>query len=48
MTEGCMMVPRKSITFAVTCGEDVVELHDRNMCDDCDMEQCRFRRPGNG
>lgn len=44
LTEGCMMAPRKSITFAVTYGEDVVELRDGHMCDRCDMEDCRFRR----
>jgi len=46
LTEGCMMVPRKSVTFAVTYGEEAVELHDGNMCDACDMEDCRFRRAG--
>jgi hypothetical protein len=46
LTEGCMMAPRKSITFAMTYGEEVVELHDGNMCDACDMEKCRFRRTG--
>jgi hypothetical protein len=46
LTEGLMMIPRKSITFAVTYGETIVSLHDENMCDLCDMERCRFRRTG--
>jgi len=46
LTEGCMMVPRKSITFAVTYGEEAVELHDGNLCDVCGLEHCRFRRTG--
>jgi hypothetical protein len=46
LTEGLMMIPRKSITFAVTYGETVVSLHDEDMCDICDMERCRFRRTG--
>jgi hypothetical protein len=30
----------------VTYGEEVVELHDGNMCDVCDLADCRFRRSG--
>lgn len=46
LTEGLMMIPRKSITFAVTYGESVVSLHDEDMCDVCDMVKCRFKRTG--
>ncbi len=46
LTEGCMMVPRKSITFAVTYGENPVSVRDGEMCEDCEMENCRFRRTG--
>jgi hypothetical protein len=46
LTEGCMMVPRKSITFAVTYGEEAVELQDGDLCENCHLERCRFRRAG--
>jgi cobalamin-dependent methionine synthase I len=46
LTEGLMMIPRKSITFAVTYGDTVVSLHDEDMCDVCDMLKCRFKRTG--
>jgi len=46
LTEGLMMIPRKSITFAVTYGDAIVALHDEDLCDACDMERCRFRRTG--
>jgi hypothetical protein len=48
LTEGLMMIPRKSITFAVTYGDTIVSLRDENICDVCDMERCRFRRTGKG
>ncbi|NIM20552.1 MAG: hypothetical protein GTO51_10040 [Candidatus Latescibacteria bacterium] len=46
LTEGCMMVPRKSITFAVTYGETPVSLRDEGMCEVCGMVNCRFKRMG--
>jgi hypothetical protein len=46
LTEGCMMVPRKSITFAMTYGESPVSMRDGEMCEVCEMENCRFRRVG--
>jgi cobalamin-dependent methionine synthase I len=48
LTEGLMMIPRKSITFAVTYGETIVSLQDEDMCDVCDMVKCRFKRTGKG
>lgn len=44
LTEGCMMVPRKSITFAITYGESAISLRDKEMCEDCEMVNCRFKR----
>ncbi|MFH1754391.1 MAG: hypothetical protein ABIA59_01695, partial [Candidatus Latescibacterota bacterium] len=46
LTQGLMMIPRKSITFAVTYGESPVSLRDEDMCDVCDMVTCRFKRAG--
>jgi hypothetical protein len=44
MTEGCMMVPRKSVTFAVNVGEDPVETRNDNACDGCELINCTYRR----
>ncbi len=46
LTEGCMMVPRKSISFAVTYGEEAVQLRDGELCETCELVDCRFRRTG--
>jgi hypothetical protein len=44
LTEGCMMVPRKSITFAVSVGENPVEMREDNACDGCELINCSYRR----
>jgi hypothetical protein len=43
LTEGCMMVPRKSITFAVTIGQDPVEMRKASACDVCGLSDCGYR-----
>jgi 5-methyltetrahydrofolate--homocysteine methyltransferase len=45
LTAGCMMQPRKSITFAVTVGANPREMRAENPCDDCDLTCCVYRRP---
>jgi hypothetical protein len=44
LTEGCMMVPRKSISFAVNVGENPVDMREDNACDGCGLANCRYRR----
>ncbi len=44
LTDGCMMVPRKSITFAVSVGEQPVEMREDNACDGCELINCQYRR----
>jgi hypothetical protein len=44
LTEGCMMVPRKSITFAVNVGKNPAEMRDDNACDGCELINCKYRR----
>ncbi len=45
LSEGCMMVPRKSITFAVTVGADPVEMREAaSQCEVCGLLNCRFRQ----
>ena len=43
LTEGCMLVPRKSITFAMTMGDQPVDMRDAEVCEYCGMVNCRFR-----
>jgi hypothetical protein len=43
LTEGCMMQPRKSITFAVTIGKDPIELRTANICESCGAPNCPSR-----
>lgn len=46
LTEGCMLVPRKSITFAMTIGDQPVDMRDAEVCEYCGMVKCRFRPEG--
>jgi hypothetical protein len=47
LTEGCMLVPRKSITFAMTIGDQPVDMRDADVCEYCGMVNCRFKHPEN-
>ena len=47
LTEGCMLVPRKSITFAMTVGDQPVDMRDTEVCEYCGMVKCRFRHQEN-
>lgn len=43
LTEGCMMVPRKSITFAVTIGATPIEMRQATSCEVCGLLNCKYR-----
>ena len=43
LTEGQMLVPRKSITFAMTIGDQPVDMRDADVCEHCGMVNCRFK-----
>jgi hypothetical protein len=43
LTEGCMMSPRKSITFAVTVGENPIEVRTDDICDACHAVNCPWK-----
>lgn len=43
LTDGCMMKPRKSITFAVTIGEDPLEVRTADICQSCGAVNCKLR-----
>ena len=47
LTEGCMLVPGKSITFAMTIGDQPVDMRDAEVCEYCGMVNCRFKHPDN-
>jgi hypothetical protein len=47
LTEGCMLVPKKSITFAMTIGDQPVDMRDAEVCEYCGMVNCRFRHGDN-
>jgi hypothetical protein len=43
LTEHCMMMPRKSVTFAIAIGDTPAQMRDANVCDYCGMTDCRFK-----
>jgi hypothetical protein len=43
LTPGSMMVPRKSVSFAVHVDKDPVRLRSENSCRNCDMDTCPYR-----
>jgi hypothetical protein len=43
LTESSMMVPRKSISFAVHISENPVRLRSEGSCRNCDLETCPYR-----
>lgn len=43
LTEGCMMAPRKSVSFAMTVGENPIEFFDDDICASCGAVDCRWR-----
>lgn len=43
LTPQCMMIPRKSVTFAVAIGDSPAHMRDLDVCEYCGMVDCRFR-----
>ncbi|MDD3643028.1 MAG: vitamin B12 dependent-methionine synthase activation domain-containing protein [Candidatus Krumholzibacteria bacterium] len=43
LTPGAMMVPRKSVSFAVHIDRNPVRLRSENSCRNCDMDTCPYR-----
>jgi hypothetical protein len=44
LTDTCMMIPRKSVSFAVKIYKKSGEEDAREFCEDCSMTECRFRK----
>jgi cobalamin-dependent methionine synthase I len=45
LTEGCMMVPRKSVSFAVTIADSPMDSRHEHTCDSCGMIDCLYKLP---
>jgi hypothetical protein len=45
LTEGYMMVPRKSVSFAVNFADSPVASRHEHSCDQCGMIDCLYKRP---
>jgi cobalamin-dependent methionine synthase I len=43
LTASSMMVPRKSVSFAVHIAEEPVRLRSEGSCRNCDLETCSYR-----
>ena len=43
LTPGCMMVPRKSVSFAVHMAAEPLRLRGENSCRNCDLGACPYR-----
>ena len=43
LTDSAMMVPRKSVSFAVHIAEEPIRLRSESSCRNCDMETCPYR-----
>jgi hypothetical protein len=43
LTEGCMMIPRKSVSFAVHIAAEPVRLRSENSCRNCHLDDCPYR-----
>jgi hypothetical protein len=44
LNPSCMMIPRKSISFAVTFTRDTGQAKSENLCEGCGLENCPFRK----
>lgn len=44
LTESMMMVPRKSVSFAINFGKKIDKMLGLRVCEECEIEDCPFRR----
>lgn len=44
LNQSCMMIPIKSISFAVKIGEEFVGLSKKKICETCNLKNCPYRR----
>ncbi len=46
LSPSCMMIPRKSVSFAVHIAREPEMLRSRNACDNCNRADCPYRADG--
>lgn len=44
LNESCMMIPRKSVSFAIKIGEEFGSLKKKRMCEICNLKNCPYRK----
>jgi cobalamin-dependent methionine synthase I len=44
LNQSCMMIPRKSVSFAISIGEEFRSLKKRKICETCNLKDCPYRR----
>jgi hypothetical protein len=44
LNQSCMMIPRKSVSFAVKIGEEFKSLKKKRICEICDLKDCPYRK----
>jgi hypothetical protein len=44
LNPSCMMIPRKSVSFAIKIGEEFISLKKKRICDICNLKNCPYRK----
>jgi cobalamin-dependent methionine synthase I len=44
LNQSCMMIPRKSVSFAIRIGEEFKGLEKKRMCETCNLKNCPYRK----
>ena len=44
LNESCMMIPRKSVSFAIKIGEEFGSLKKKRICEICNLKNCPYRK----
>jgi len=44
LNPSCMMIPRKSVSFAIKIGEEFKSLKTKKICETCNLKNCPYRK----
>jgi hypothetical protein len=44
LNQSCMMIPIKTVSFAIKIGEEFVSLSKKRICEICNLKNCPYRR----
>jgi hypothetical protein len=44
LNQSCMMIPKKSVSFAIKIGEEFISLKKKRICDMCNLKNCPYRK----